>query len=608
METPAEGWQNCIMLNSDLATPRYKKLVTTKGGVSMALYHFCVQIISRANGGSACAAIAYRSAEKIENPYDGITRDYRRKNYVIDSVVLLPSNAPSRFEDRAVLWGEVELNEVQKNAQLCREINFCLPREVSPEVQKQIALEFIQEQFVDRGMIADVCFHNPPRRPDGIHPVDSDGNITNNPDLFVYDNPHAHAMFPLRSLDSEGNWESKKQKLYVCEKDGIQKLFSAKELKDVSGWEKLYHYENENGIQSWHTKSYAEQHPEECKKLLNRYPKCEQRMNETVEEWNSPETLMQWREAWAAKVNAAYEAAGLEFRVDHRSYEEQGLELIPTVHEGKFITQEERRLQAEYNAKIARGEKAELIHTDVRNLNLAIREHNKEVKILAELRKLQAKMDKLVQPVVERLRQMGRSIAEQLETLRIDIILSRVSLKEAVAVKGTTDEKIKSHRKYICDLAPARIGRVDALLKQVESTKKQLSASVFPAKKESLQERLLQLQREFDLLENNSMYADKAMEEMVYLQETSDLVGTRIKQIKKKIEEATADYQNLENSVAAEDMNTVEKERAALRENLEGEALKSISRVVFYKEAEKVDEELDCTQMNVEKLDDGIKW
>lgn len=582
--------------------------VIKKGEVAMALYHFSVQIISRANGSSACAAIAYRSAERIENPYDGIVRDYRRKNYVIDSVVMLPPNAPARFENRAVLWGEIELNEVQKNAQLCREAEFSLPRELSPEVRKQLALEFIQEQFVDQGMIADVCFHNPPRRPDGIHPVDSYGNITNNPDLFIYDNPHVHAMFPLRSLDSEGNWEVKKQKLYVCEKDGVQKLFSAKELKEAPGWEKLYHYEDGNGIQSWHTKSYAGQHPEECMKLLNRYPKCEQRLNETVEKWNSPETLLQWRAAWAEKVNTAYEMAGLDLRVDHRSYEDQGLVLIPTVHEGKYITMEERRRQAEYNAKIAGGEKAELIHTEVRNLNIAIREHNKEIKILAELKKLQTKMDKLLQPIVERLNQLGRSIAEQLETLRIDIIMNRVSLKESVTIKGTTDEKIQSHRKYICDLAPVRAERIEVLLEQIENTKKQLTVSVLPSKKESLQQRLLQQQREYDLLESNRVYAEQATEEMVCLQEISDKVGTQIGRLKQIVEEATVGYHNLEDSVATEEMETVAKERTALRESLEGEALKSISKAAFYKEAEKVDKELNCAQLDSEKLDNGIKW
>ena len=144
----------------------------------MALYHFSAQIISRSNGQSACAAAAYRSGEKIENEYDGITHDYRLKQNVEDAIVLLPENAPADFADRSKLWNSVEQNEKQANAQLSREIEFSLPRELPPEVRKQIALEFIQEQFADQGMVADVCFHNPPKMNSKKQPIDVYGNPT----------------------------------------------------------------------------------------------------------------------------------------------------------------------------------------------------------------------------------------------------------------------------------------------------------------------------------------------------------------------------------------------------------------------------------------------
>lgn len=68
-----------------------------------------------------------------------------------------------------------------------------------------------------------------------------------------------------------GKWESKKTKLYVCEKDGKQKLFSATALKEVEGWEKLFNYKMSSGKKEWHTKSYAEEHKGECIELVNRY-------------------------------------------------------------------------------------------------------------------------------------------------------------------------------------------------------------------------------------------------------------------------------------------------------------------------------------------------
>ena len=51
-------------------------------------------------------------------------------------------------------------------------------------------------------------------------------------------------------------------------------------------------------------------------------------------DWGSPETLEHWRETWAKMCNAKFEEKGLPCRIDHRSYLRQGLDLLPTVHEG----------------------------------------------------------------------------------------------------------------------------------------------------------------------------------------------------------------------------------------------------------------------------------
>ncbi len=58
-------------------------------------------------------------------------------------------------------------------------------------------------------------------------------------------------------------------------------------------------------------------------------------------DWGDPATLEKWREAWATMVNAKFEQKGLTCRVDHRSYERQGLDLLPTVHEGVAVRQME---------------------------------------------------------------------------------------------------------------------------------------------------------------------------------------------------------------------------------------------------------------------------
>ena len=60
-------------------------------------------------------------------------------------------------------------------------------------------------------------------------------------------------------------------------------------------------------------------------------------------DWHEPETLERWREAWCQMVNEEFERKGIAVRIDHRSYEAQGIELIPTVHEGPLLILHSRR-------------------------------------------------------------------------------------------------------------------------------------------------------------------------------------------------------------------------------------------------------------------------
>lgn len=59
--------------------------------------------------------------------------------------------------------------------------------------------------------------------------------------------------------------------------------------------------------------------------------------------WGRPETLDLWRKAWADMVNSRLEEKGLACRIDHRSCVDQGLDLIPTVHEGPHIRKMEKK-------------------------------------------------------------------------------------------------------------------------------------------------------------------------------------------------------------------------------------------------------------------------
>ena len=98
-------------------------------------------------------------------------------------------------------------------------------------------------------------------------------------------NPHFHVMCPIRPLNPDGTWGEKQRRVY-----------------------------RENG-------------------KFDAVP---------TTDWGKPETLEAWREAWAALCNAKFEEKGMTCRIDHRSYERQGVEQIPTVHEGVAV----RRMEA----------------------------------------------------------------------------------------------------------------------------------------------------------------------------------------------------------------------------------------------------------------------
>ena len=76
---------------------------------------------------------------------------------------------------------------------------------------------------------------------------------------------------------------------------------------------------------------------------VDRNPKSIKEKNPIIAEWDSKEMLLQWRKDWADTVNRALEEAGLDARIDHRSYEDQGILKVGGVHLGPDATALERQ-------------------------------------------------------------------------------------------------------------------------------------------------------------------------------------------------------------------------------------------------------------------------
>ncbi len=140
-----------------------------------------MQVIGRSSGRSAVAAAAYRSGESLEDLRQETTFDYSRRQTIDHTEIMAPANAPAWMHDREQLWNGVEATEKRKDAQLAREFNVALPAELSPDDRLDLLRGYVQSEFVDRGMVADVSLH--------------DGESHN---------PHGHVMLTMREIEGEG--------------------------------------------------------------------------------------------------------------------------------------------------------------------------------------------------------------------------------------------------------------------------------------------------------------------------------------------------------------------------------------------------------------------
>ena len=153
--------------------------------VAMAIYHLHVKVIGRKSGASAVASAAYRSGSRLRDERLDRSHDFSAKRGVVHSEVMLPENAPQAWSDRERLWNDVEAFEVRKDAQLAREVEFAIPREMSERTASNWpATSF--GRIRGSGMIADLNVH---------WDMTEDG----------MPKPHAHVMLTMRAVDVNGS-------------------------------------------------------------------------------------------------------------------------------------------------------------------------------------------------------------------------------------------------------------------------------------------------------------------------------------------------------------------------------------------------------------------
>ena len=191
----------------------------------MAIFHMSFSNISAGKGRSAIASAAYRSGKKLFDQKEGRSYFYAR-SVMPESFILTPKNAPEWANDRQKLWNEVEKKDRKANSRYAKEFNVALPVELTNEEQKALITKFVQETFVDKGMVADVAIHRDHE-----------------------ENPHAHVMLTNRPFNPDGSWGLKSKTQYVLDKNGKQLLTKNGNPKQRKIW--LVDWDKPGKVEEW---------------------------------------------------------------------------------------------------------------------------------------------------------------------------------------------------------------------------------------------------------------------------------------------------------------------------------------------------------------------
>ncbi|WP_409161671.1 MobQ family relaxase [Pectobacterium sp. B2J-2] len=148
----------------------------------MAMFHLSFSMLKRSAGKSSCYLAAYNARERIEDMRTGDVYDYSYRSDLFHHCILAPEHTPFNIiENSAVLWNEIEKIEKRKDAQLSRYFDIAIPVELDNDAKIALVKNYCKRNFVSKGMIADISFH------------DLDGH-----------NPHAHVMLTLREITPQG--------------------------------------------------------------------------------------------------------------------------------------------------------------------------------------------------------------------------------------------------------------------------------------------------------------------------------------------------------------------------------------------------------------------
>ena len=272
-------------------------------------------MVSRQGGtGKAAAKLAYIMRTDVADLNTGeIKHPASREDDFITGGIVFPEHlsekARERWRDFSNLAYDTEKAEKAANAQIFRQVIIGLERNLSPADREKAVLEICRE-FTKEGMYAAYAIH-----------ADKNDN----------GNFHAHILLPVRSFNENGVFAAVKQKkVYANTLDEEGNPSYDPEIPTTEDY-RIPVIDPDTGEQKIEDKTGR---------------RCWKRVTIAPNPWDDRSNVERWREMIAASENRYLP---LEYKVDHRSYERQGIEREPK----ESVGMESYKIQKRYETAIS---------------------------------------------------------------------------------------------------------------------------------------------------------------------------------------------------------------------------------------------------------------
>lgn len=272
-------------------------------------------MVSRQGGtGKAAAKLAYIMRTDVADLYTGEVKypASREDDFITGGIVFpehLSEKVRERWSDFSNLAFDTEKAEKAANAQIFRQVIIGLERNLSPADREKAVLDICRE-FAKEGMYVAYAIH-----------ADKNDN----------GNFHAHILLPVRSFDEDGSFAAVKQKkVYANTLDEEGNPSYDPEIPTTEDY-RIPVIDSDTGQQKIEDKTGR---------------RCWKRVTIASNPWDDRNNVERWREMIAASEN---KYLPLEYQVDHRSYERQGIEREPK----ESVGMESYMIQKRYETAIS---------------------------------------------------------------------------------------------------------------------------------------------------------------------------------------------------------------------------------------------------------------